>query len=293
MNLETRFEGRPVGIIMALTGVLLLTPDTLLMRYSEMSGYTMVAWRGLLSCLVYFAFWVVGHKYGQGSSFRQLLTVSGVLLVLTQFFSATLFAVGVAIAPVSIVLFGVATVPIFAALLSWMIAGERAPQSLWFAIPLVICGIGVAMFADGYNIALNMNVILGGLAGLGVAFVIALSLVLVRLHTDLPFLLAIAVGALLAGLFGLYMSGGDIVSQGNLLPIIVTGLIILPVPFFLLTLASRYTLPANVSLILLLETTLGPLWVWLGFGEAPTGAMMIGGAIVVVTLAVYIRVSAK
>ena len=48
------------------------------------------------------------------------------------------------------------------------------------------------------------------------------------------------------------------------------GLIILPIPFTCLNLAARYTSPAIVSLLMLLEMVLGPFWVWLGIGEGHT-----------------------
>ncbi len=70
--------------------------------------------------------------------------------------------------------------------------------------------------------------------------------------------------------------------------ILVTGAVILPASFFLLTLANRYTASANVSLLMLLETVLGPILVWVGVGEAPTPLMMVGGAIVVSSLATYL-----
>ena len=72
----------------------------------------------------------------------------------------------------------------------------------------------------------------------------------------------------------------------------VCGLIILPISFFCLTSASRYTAAANIGLLMLLETILGPIWVWLGVGEAPTTQMVFGGAIVVITLALYVGYSA-
>jgi drug/metabolite transporter (DMT)-like permease len=39
---------------------------------------------------------------------------------------------------------------------------------------------------------------------------------------------------------------------------------------------------------MLLETILGPIWVWWGTGEAPSRAMLIGGAIVIGSLALYL-----
>jgi drug/metabolite transporter (DMT)-like permease len=77
-------------------------------------------------------------------------------------------------------------------------------------------------------------------------------------------------------------------TDGTVWAVLVSALLILPLSFFALNEASRHTAAANVSLLLLLETVLAPLWVWLGTGEAPSPRMMAGGAVVVVTLTVYV-----
>ena len=69
---------------------------------------------------------------------------------------------------------------------------------------------------------------------------------------------------------------------------ITTGALVLPLSFYLLSLAARYTHAANVSLLMLMETVLGPVWVWLAVGEVPTSRMILGGAIVLVSLAIYL-----
>lgn len=76
--------------------------------------------------------------------------------------------------------------------------------------------------------------------------------------------------------------------QGEIWAITVSGAILLPVSFFAISLANRYTHPSNVSLLLLLETVLGPAWVWYGVGERPTPQMILGGAIVILSLAAYL-----
>ena len=48
-----------------------------------------------------------------------------------------------------------------------------------------------------------------------------------------------------------------------------------------LTIGARLIPPAQVALISLLEVVLGPLWVWLAYGERPSAATLAGGAIVV------------
>jgi drug/metabolite transporter (DMT)-like permease len=118
--------------------------------------------------------------------------------------------------------------------------------------------------------------------------VLALNFVILRAQPQVPILLVIGLGAVLAGATGVIVTGPAAMLQGEVWAIAICGLVILPVSFFSLSLASRYTHASNVSLLLLLETVLGPLWVWLGTGEGPTPMMLLGGLIVVVTLAIYL-----
>jgi len=65
----------------------------------------------------------------------------------------------------------------------------------------------------------------------------------------------------------------------------ISGFLVLPLGFGFLAVAPRYISGAEVALITLLETVLGPLWVWMALGEVPTGTALIGGAIVIGALA--------
>jgi len=123
--------------------------------------------------------------------------------------------------------------------------------------------------------------------------VLALNFVTLRARPGLPILLVIGLGAWGAGLIGLTVTGTGVMMQGRPWAMAVTGGVILPVSFFTLSVASRHTPAANVSLLMLLETVLGPLWVWLGVGERPTPGMLAGGGIVVVSLAIYLFVTGR
>ena len=84
------------------------------------------------------------------------------------------------------------------------------------------------------------------------------------------------------------MTGPVAMFNGQIWAIFITGAVILPASFFCLSLASRYTHASNVSLLMLLETVLAPIWVWWGVGEAPTTNMIIGGAVVIGSLGAYL-----
>jgi drug/metabolite transporter (DMT)-like permease len=107
------------------------------------------------------------------------------------------------------------------------------------------------------------------------------------------FEIALGVGALIAGItaFVLSPTASDTTLQSTLI-ISITGLIILPLSFVMLSRASRYTTASNVSMLMLLETVLGPLWVWVFIGERPSYLTITGGVIVIIAI-VYFLMSEK
>lgn len=280
------------GLALALFGTLTLTPDALLMRLSEMSGFQMAAWRGMMMGTVMLLGWAVTSK-SHRRDLTMLNTRPGRAIVLCQVFNSMLFCLGIALAPAAVVLIGVAAVPVFAACLAWLIIGESTHKATWAAMAAVLFGIGLAVSGKGEGAVLNGSALLGALFGLGVALVLALNFVILRARPQIPIPLAIGIGAWTAGLISLGIVGPDALGQGQYLYMIITGGLVLPVSFFCLSLASRYTHAANVSLLMLLETVLGPLWVWLGVGEEPTSRMLWGGAVVVISLALYLTVTGR
>ncbi len=274
------------GLALAVFGALILTPDALFMRLSGMAGYQMVGWRGVLMGAVMLCLWTVTAR-AKARDLAALATGTGALLVVTQYANMTLFSLGIAHAPVAVMLLGVATAPVFAALLSWLVMGERTRPATWAAIVAVMAGLALAVSGGDGTGAGSAG--LGIAAGLGVALVLALNFVLLRARPDMPIPLVLGLGAVLAGATGWAVTGPAQMTQGAVWAIAVCGLVILPVSFLSLSMASRHTHASNVSLLLLLETVLGPLWVWLGVGERPTPVMLAGGAVVVGSLVLYLR----
>ncbi len=281
------------GLGLACFGALVLTPDTLLMRWSGMEGFAMLAWRGLLMGGLLITIWLLTAR-DRMADLRALATLAGGGVILCHGANATIFSLGVAHAPVAVVLFGVATMPICAALLARMLTGEPTRPATWAAMAAVMGGIAIAVFGGGdTDVAFNRTSLVGAAAGLAVAGMLAIGFVIIRSTRSLPIIPLIGAGALLAGLIGLAAAPAGTLGAGNPWAIAVTGTAILPVSFLALTFASRHTEAANVSLLMLLETVLGPAWVWLGAGEAMTPAMILGGAIVVGSLAAYILVTGR
>ena len=278
------------GLMLALAGALLLTPDTLLMRLSGLDGGAMLAWRACLAGLVFLSIGLIARFKEEKGNRARVSSFGFWSLVICQIGNASFFAFGIALAPVAVVLLAVATVPVIAALLGYFLLGELADRRVWATIVLVVSGILMSVAGDierGMNI--DFETLLGACCGLAVAISLAFNFVIIRKNKTVPFELAIGLGALIAGCTAFYLWPAAWQVRGaSLIYISITGLIILPVSFFLLSKASRLTSAANVSMIMLLETVLGPLWVWLGIKETPNLLTLLGGVLVVGALGFFL-----
>ena len=274
------------GIFLALLGALILTPDTLLMRLSELSGGQMVAWRATQAGSIFFIIGLCPFILSRSGVKPKIWRKSFVALVFVQMANVFCFAYGIYLAPVAIVLIAVATVPVFSIILGAVVLKEAVDMRTWAIVIIVFFGVTLSVIGDinSYDI-FNLSSILGGLCGLVVAFSLACNFVIIRKDKEVAFPLALGTGGILCGLLAFYFwpSASEINLKG-MFYISITGLLILPLSFILLSRASRMTPASNVSIIMLLETILGPLWVWTFTNERPQFLTIIGGIIVILAL---------
>lgn len=277
------------GLCLAGFGALTLTPDSLFIRLSGMGAFEMLVWRGIEMGIVMFALaWLLDRK-NFGSNMKLTYSRRGLLVGLCQFVSTACFVIGIAETSVSVILFALATSPIFSAFFSRLLLGERTHISTWIATAFTLGGIFITVLdAGGAHGAPDGSVVFGAICGLTAAAAIGMNFVLFRKYTDLPVATITGNGSLLSGLAALCYIGTSTLFDGNVWMISVCGLLILPISFFCLTSSARYTAAANIGLLMLLETILGPVWVWLGVGESATIQMIFGGIIVIFTLAAYV-----
>lgn len=289
------------GLALALFGSLLITPDTLLIRLSGFSGWATICWRGLEMGTLLLLLWLLLFRRSASKDVRQIFTRSGLAATCAQTSAGIFFSLAVAETSVAIVLFCLAICPVFAALFSKLLLNERTGLATWLTMLITFVGIGIAVM-DGHSALLVGEhgkgiVWLGALYAICAAACLGLSFVCIRMNTKLNILLMSGLQASISGVIGL----GVIMTVAGGLPALASGhigyisfdsLFILPASFICLSWATRYTQAANVSLLMLLETILGPLWVWMVIGEAASAQMVVGGAIVVVALGVYISFTA-
>lgn len=286
---KTQHGKARLGLLLAFAGSLLLTPDTLLIRLTGLEGWSLSAWRGLLVGVTMVVLWLVTRRGFIKRDIARILTMPMLVIIGATTLNTLTFNFAVVETSITIVLTAIATAPVLAAGLSFFVLREATSRLTWIAIAVSLVGVSIVILnGDGATLAPTGNVFLGGLYGLISAFGLALVFVWSRKHPDVPIVLGVAIGTLASGLVGALGADMAALTNANWIPLLLMGVIVMPIATACLTVAPRYTPATNVSLFMLLELVLGPIWVWAGTGEAPSLMMIAGAALVLVTLIVYI-----
>jgi drug/metabolite transporter (DMT)-like permease len=172
-------------------------------------------------------------------------------------------------------MFIVSVTPLCTALLAWAVLGERPRTATWLAIAIAIAGIAV-MFSQG----VTDSRLLGSLLAFAAAVGMAAMIVIIRRAKDIDMVPAQCLGGLIAAMVAALMVDTFVVPAGDLGRMVVLGVVQIGAGFMLVTIGARYVPAAQVSLLMLSEMVLAPIWVWLAVDEVPAMVTLVGGILV-------------
>lgn len=277
------------GMAMAALGVLILAPDTLMLRLIEADAFTVAFWRNLLVATNILVLYAVVEGPGWFGKLRHIGR-AGLLAAALFAVNQMAFVFAVANTGVANVLLIVATAPLFAALFSRLFLGEATAGRTWLAIFGALAGMAVIFAGEagllvgtGGGAAVGPNPLLGNLCALAVAVALGGAFTVVRRRrevTSLPCMVLAGYVSAFAMIWFASPLAMDSVSFGWQVTMGVT----VACAFALITTAPRFAPSPVVSLMLLLEAVLGPLLVWALLTEVPSRWALLGGAIVLTAL---------
>lgn len=269
------------GTLIALTAVLVLSPDALLISSVKADPWTLVFWRGLLTALTLGITLVTIHGR---NALKEGVRIGMPGLLVGLFFGASTisFVMSVRLTTAANTLVIIAAMPLFAAVMTRVFLRERVPHRTWLAVVAGLLGITVVFIG---SIAGGSP--LGDGLALGTAVLMAANFVIIRRNRQVNMIPAVVLSGLFTTAVTAFLSEPFSLVTQDILFLIAIGAVVLPVPLALMTVAPKLIPPAEVGLIMLLETFLGPFWVWLALGERPGGETILGGSILVLTLVVH------
>ena len=165
--------------------------------------------------------------------------------------------------------------PFVAGFLGWILLGERVATRTWFAIGVTMVGLAVMVGSE-----LAVSHYLGTLLALWIPIAYAASIIAVRSSKRDNMLVALCLAGLVAGgLSAIFVTDYALTSR-DLIISLYLGVFQVGVGFTLVVLGARHVPAALVGLLALVEPVLAPIWVWMGVGEVPSLATIVGGTII-------------
>ena len=172
--------------------------------------------------------------------------------------------------------FTIALAPFITALLALIILKEKVSKATCFAMILAGLGIGVIIAGD-----VSADGKLGILFALLTACCFSCFAVTLRRNKHIEMLPVLLLTGSFSMLIGLFFGRWTIIpSLHDITMCFVWGGLLQGVGQSLLVLSTRVLRAAEIPLIMLLEFTLGPIWVWVLFGEQITFMAAVGGTLI-------------
>ena len=169
--------------------------------------------------------------------------------------------------------------PFVAGFLGWILLGERVATRTWFAIAISMAGLAVMVVSE-----LAVSHYLGTLLALWIPIAYAASIIAVRRSKRDNMLVALCLAGLVAGGLSAIFVTDFALTSWDLIISLYLGVFQVGVGFTLVVLGSRYVPAAQVGLLALVEPVLAPVWAWMGVGEVPSLATIVGGTIILLAI---------
>jgi drug/metabolite transporter (DMT)-like permease len=268
-------SARRRGVLLVLVATVLWSMAGLFARLlAHLEIWTVMGWRALLGAVSIAAVGLVEWRRGRLDNPLGFGPLSPVVALLAMI-AISAYTASVMTTTIADVMVIYATLPFVAAAIGFLINGERVSPRTLAASGLALLGI-VIMVASG----LGSGRLLGQALSMLMTLAFAGMIVLQRRQPKASMIVVNCLGALGSGIFGLANSPLQPIGLHDFLILFVFGLTTIGLAFVIFMEGAKFIPSAEAGLISLLDVVLGPVWVFLAFGENPGLATMLGGAIV-------------
>lgn len=276
------------GLLITAFGGFLFTFDLPLLRLADNEKWALIFARGIFLFLSITAVWLV-MRMRSAQSLPYIAGTAGLAVIATNTVANISYIGALKETGAANVVFILALVPVLTAVFSRLFIHEEVRPFTWIATVLALIGVGIIV---------RDSLSFGGLWGDFLAFVCACctaaAFTIIR-ASGKNVATSLGVGSLVSALIALLIFKADVSLLGKTaafgMPswfwVALNGLVIIPLSSSLIANGPRFLPSADVSMFFLLETILTPIWIWLLFKEAPSNAVLLGGAIVIVTLVAH------
>ena len=269
------------GSLLAFIAVMLITPDSILIRLSAIETWGMLFYRGAIPFVVVLVGLIFFYK---NNLFKALINIGypGIFYVISFSICNITFIISIQNTNVANTLVMIAMAPMLSAILGSIFLKEVPDSKTWIAIIITLIAV-TYIFHD----SIEMGNFYGDLFGIITAFGLACNAVIARYAKNRDLVPSAVIGKLCVAVFAFFFVDTFTLVDNDLIFVPLMCVMCVAIPFVLVTIAPRFIPAEEVNLFFLLETIIGPFWVWLVINEQPSIETIQGGVVIILTIAIH------
>jgi drug/metabolite transporter (DMT)-like permease len=172
-----------------------------------------------------------------------------------------------------------ASAPLFSALYAYILYKEKSKKNIYIASVFIFMGLFVI-----FSSQLNAGDMLGNFYALACVNLFALSFVILAQYKKANRFAITAFAGLCITLVSVGFVKDFTLDNQTLFILLFAGLFVSPVSRVLMGIGTKSLPASEVSLLMIIETIMAPIWVWIVLKEVPANSTFIGGGIILMTL---------
>ena len=269
------------GSFLAFIAVMLITPDSILIRLSNIETWGMLFYRGAIPFVVVLVGLIFFYK---NNLLKALINIGypGIFYVISFSICNITFIISIQNTNVANTLVMIAMAPMLSAILGSIFLKEVPDRKTWVAIFITLIAV-TYIFHD----SIEMGNFYGDLFGIITAFGLACNAVIARYAKNRDLVPSAVIGKLCVAVFAFFFVDTFALVDTDLIFVPLMCVMCVAIPFVLVTIAPRFIPAEEVNLFFLLETIIGPFWVWMVIKEQPSVETIQGGVIIILTIATH------
>ncbi|MDC3158461.1 DMT family transporter [Candidatus Pelagibacter sp.] len=269
------------GSLLAFIAVMLITPDSILIRLSNIETWGMLFYRGAIPFVVVLVGLVFFYK---NNLFKALINIGypGIFYIISFSICNITFIISIQNTNVANTLVMIAMAPMLSAILGSIFLKEVPDSKTWVAIIITLIAV-TYIFHD----SIEMGNFYGDFFGIITAFGLACNAVIARYAKNRDLVPSAVIGKLCVAIFAFFFVDTFSLIDTDLIFVPLMCVMCVAIPFVLVTIAPRFIPAEEVNLFFLLETIIGPFWVWLVINEQPSIETIQGGVVIILTIAIH------
>ena len=267
---------RKPAILLMIASSVVISFSGLIVRILEVGPLVMNFYRGMFLMCAVMVLLIVRYR---GATIVRVISVgwSGIIAGIMLAAAAITFLQSLTHTTVANTLFVLAAIPFVTAGLAWIFLKERPNSATLITMVIAFAGI-VIMIGEGFTIGAAYGNIMALLTTLS----FSIYAVLVRRNRQVDMLPAILISTLIIMVVVALMRQGELeISRQDLWLCLLWGGVMSGFTSACFIVASRHIVAAELTIFMLLEFALGPVWVWLFVNESPSRWTLVGGALVI------------